>query len=69
MARDSISVAAPPARVFEVLSDPFAYGDWVVGTRTILGVDGPWPDAGASLVYELGLGPLRMRDRTFAVMA
>jgi uncharacterized protein YndB with AHSA1/START domain len=67
VARNSISVAASPERVFEVLSDPFAYGDWVVGTRAILGVDGPWPEAGASLRYELGLGPLRMRDRTFAI--
>ena len=67
MARDSVKVSAPPERVFEVLSDPFAYGHWVVGTRQVLGYDGPWPKTGASLRYDTGVGPVRLRDRTIVL--
>jgi|SRR3954452_10757529 uncharacterized protein YndB with AHSA1/START domain len=69
MARDSVLVAAAPQRVFDILSDPFAYSDWVVGTRQILGAYGPWPQPGASLRYDAGVGPLRVRDRTVVVAA
>jgi uncharacterized protein YndB with AHSA1/START domain len=69
MARDSVVVAAAPERVFEVLSDPFAYGHWVVGTRQVLGAHGPWPQPGSSLSYDAGFGPLRVRDRTVVLAA
>lgn len=69
MSRDTITVAASPERVFEVLSDPYSYGHWVVGTRRILGHDGPWPQPGSSLRYDAGIGPLRMRDRTIVLAA
>ena len=69
MARSTVHIGAPPDRVFEVLSDPFSYGHWVVGTRQVLGTEGPWPESGASLRYEAGLWPLRMRDRTIVLGA
>jgi uncharacterized protein YndB with AHSA1/START domain len=68
MPRDSITIAAPPDRVFEVLSDPDAYGEWVVGAG-VLGGDARWPKPGTSLRYEMSLGPLRVRDRTLVVEA
>src|SRR5947199_90898 len=69
MARDRVVVAAAPERVFEVLSDPFAYGHWVVGTRQVLGAEGSWPQPGSSLRYDAGVGPLRVRDQTVVLSA
>jgi uncharacterized protein YndB with AHSA1/START domain len=67
MSRDHISVAASPERVFEVLSDPFTYGHWVVGTKTIPEADPEWPAPGASLRYVAGAGPLTLSDHTRVV--
>lgn len=69
MARDSVHVAAPPDRVFAVLADPWAYGEWVVGTA-VVGADDHWPQPGSSLRYEIAAGPLRLwSDRTLVVGA
>jgi uncharacterized protein YndB with AHSA1/START domain len=67
MARNSIDVAAVPETVWEVVADASAYGDWVVGTKNVEGVDAHWPEPGAELEYELGLGPLSVADRTVVV--
>jgi uncharacterized protein YndB with AHSA1/START domain len=69
VAVDSITIAAPRERVFAILADPLAYRDWVVGTRAILGVEGPWPEPESSLRYEAGFGGLRIRDRTIVLAA
>jgi len=49
MARNTIHVDAPPDAVFEVLSDPRLYGNWVVGASTTYRVDGSWPEPGSVL--------------------
>ena len=49
MARNVIHVETPPDTVWEVLSDPRMYGNWVVGASTTRGVDGAWPEAGSVL--------------------
>jgi uncharacterized protein YndB with AHSA1/START domain len=67
MARASIEVAAPPDAVWDVLADPAAYGDWVVGTKHVVRADGEWPDVGSALEYELGVGPIGVGDRTVVV--
>jgi len=46
MAQNEIHIAVPPADVFSVLSDPAAYGDWVVGSRRIRGADAGFPAVG-----------------------
>jgi hypothetical protein len=51
-------------QVFDVLRDGASYGDWVVGTRTIRGVDPAWPAVGSKLHYTVGYGPLRKDDET-----
>ena len=48
MARTSIHVSAPPEAVFAVLSDPYTYEHWVVGCKRIRGVEGDWPQPGAT---------------------
>jgi hypothetical protein len=53
-----------PQQVFDVLRDGRSYGSWVVGTRTIREVEGPWPQVGARLHYTVGYGPLRKDDET-----
>jgi len=65
MARNEISIDAPPERVFEVLSEPTTFADWVPGTRQITDIDDAWPAEGASFRYVAGLPGLEIRDRTF----
>ncbi|MBV2354066.1 SRPBCC family protein [Streptomyces sp. J2-1] len=57
-------IKAVPARVWEVLSDPRRYADWVVGTAKSRPRAGQWPQKGASLAYEIRLGPLRVANET-----
>jgi uncharacterized protein YndB with AHSA1/START domain len=52
MARNTIHVDAPPEAVFEVLSDPRHYGNWVVGASTTRRVDGRWPQVGSVLHHS-----------------
>ena len=56
-----------PADVFRVLSDGYSYGYWVVGTRKVREVSGPWPQPGAVLHYTAGRLPVRKDDRTTSV--
>lgn len=64
MSHNTIVVEAPAERVFEVLSDGFAYGDWVVGSETILDVDPGFPATGTRFRHRVGNGPVKVRDYT-----
>ena len=64
MARNSTFIDAPPERVFEVLSDPRSYGEWVVGSREIRDADSDWPEPGTVLHHTVGLGPFALADHT-----
>ena len=66
MARDTITIAAPPGDVFAVLSEARAYGDWVVGPG-VQSAEPSWPRPGSALVYQVGFGPLSLSDRTVVV--
>jgi len=57
----------PPERVFAVLSDPFTYADWVVGSDTIRDADDTWPAPGSRLHHRVGVGPLKINDNTEVV--
>ena len=50
--------------MFAVLSDPFTYGDWVVGSDAVREADPEWPAPGARLHHRVGLGPLSVDDHT-----
>lgn len=69
MARNEIVIDAPPQQVFEVLADPKAYGDWVVGSRAIHSADPDWPAPGSSFAHSVGTGPVALRDRTSVIDA
>lgn len=64
MARTEIFISAPPKRVFELLSDPSTYAEWVVGSREIHAADPQWPEPGTSFEHSVGRGPLVVHDRT-----
>lgn len=64
MSRTSITVDAPPARVFEVLSDPGSYRHWVVGSKDVRDADPEFPAPGSRFHHSVGFGPLTVRDHT-----
>jgi uncharacterized protein YndB with AHSA1/START domain len=61
MARNEAFIAASPQRVFEVLSNPSTYGDWVPGSHEIRAADPDWPAAGSDFDHTLVVG---ISDRT-----
>jgi uncharacterized protein YndB with AHSA1/START domain len=67
VAVNEIHVDASPERVFEVLSDPSCYAEWVVGTTDVPEADAEWPAEGSEFRHERGIGPLRHADDTIVV--
>ena len=64
MAVNEIHIDTSPERVFEVLADWRSYGDWVVGSRYMRGVDPGFPAAGTRFHHQVGWGPLHLNDHT-----
>jgi uncharacterized protein YndB with AHSA1/START domain len=62
--RNRCHIAAPPRRVFALLSDPRSYAYWVVGSREIRGADSDWPAVGSAFHHTVGVGPLHVKDHT-----
>jgi hypothetical protein len=69
MALNRTIVNATPERVFEILLDPYAYGDWVPGAKRVRGVDSHWPRSGSAFHHTQGLQLGRVRDHTEVVHA
>ncbi|MGI8664062.1 MAG: SRPBCC family protein [Acidimicrobiales bacterium] len=68
VARDTID--APPADVYQVISDPNTYPDWLVGNTDVRKVDSEFPAPGASFDHSVGIaGPVSIDDSTEAVGA
>ncbi|MER8009517.1 SRPBCC family protein [Streptomyces sp. NPDC094149] len=57
-------IKAAPEVVWDVLSDPDRYADWVVGTSSSRPVRGAWPRTGAAIRYQVHLGPARLSNET-----
>jgi uncharacterized protein YndB with AHSA1/START domain len=64
VARNETHIAAAPDAVFSVLSDPGAYGDWVVGSRRIRGADADFPAVGSKFHHQVGVPPFLLNDHT-----
>jgi len=64
MAHNETYVKASPQDVWAVLSDPYAYPRWVVGSQVTVSADADWPRPGAEFRVKVGLGPLSYTDRT-----
>jgi uncharacterized protein YndB with AHSA1/START domain len=69
MAVNSIEVEAPAQAVWDVLADPEAYAEWVVGTKRIRGADAGFPAEGTRLYHTIGAGPLSLSDSTRVVQS
>ncbi|WP_420782898.1 SRPBCC family protein [Streptomyces sp. LPB2020-019-1HS] len=57
-------IKASPETVWNVLADGTRYGEWVVGTSSTTPVRGQWPAVGATLEFQVRLGPVSLTDRT-----
>ncbi len=64
MAINETHIDAPPERVFAVLADYRAYGEWVVGSRLMRGADPDFPAPGTRFYHQVGVGPLHLNDHT-----
>jgi uncharacterized protein YndB with AHSA1/START domain len=64
MAENEIIIERAPEQVFAVLSDPFSYGDWVVGSSEIRDVEGDWPKAGATFHHTQFVPKVGIKDTT-----
>jgi uncharacterized protein YndB with AHSA1/START domain len=64
MAVMNVLIDRDPRQVWEVLSDGWAYAQWVAGTRHIRDADAHWPEPGAQIHYTFGIGPLTIEDVT-----
>jgi uncharacterized protein YndB with AHSA1/START domain len=60
-------VAAPPDRVFSVLSDAWLLPVWVVGATHIRDVDDDWPAPGSRVHHQVGAWPFALSDKTAVV--
>lgn len=57
-------IAAPCARVWEVLADGWTYSQWVVGNSRMRAVDSDWPAAGTRILHSIGVWPAVINDET-----
>jgi uncharacterized protein YndB with AHSA1/START domain len=64
MALVNVLIRRPPEQVWDVLSDGFAYAQWVVGTQEIRAVDDDWPQVGSAIHYTVGMGPVHFQGTT-----
>jgi uncharacterized protein YndB with AHSA1/START domain len=64
-----IVIRAPADAVFDVLIEPDAYADWVVGAHHIRDVDDAWPRPGSRFHHQVGVWPFRINDSTTLVRA
>jgi hypothetical protein len=58
-----------PKDVFDVLSDGWAYGQWVVGAARVRDVDPGWPAEGSRIHHSVGIWPALLHDTTHSVGA
>jgi uncharacterized protein YndB with AHSA1/START domain len=63
----SLTIAAPPERVFEVLSQPESYPRWEVGSRSVESADEDFPAPGSAFAHTHGKWPLILADETEVV--
>ena len=64
MGRTTLTIEATPARIFDVLSDPDAYGEWVVGSKHVRDADPDFPAPGSRFHHTVGFGPITVSDHT-----
>lgn len=62
---NEVDIEAEPEQVFDVLSDPTTYPEWLVGAQAIRAVDDGWPEVGTRFHHRIGIGgPLTVPGST-----
>lgn len=64
MPKNETEIDAPVTDVWDVLVDPYAYPEWLVGARRIRAVDPAWPQVGSHFHHVVGGWPFRIKDTT-----
>jgi uncharacterized protein YndB with AHSA1/START domain len=64
MAVNETYLEASPEDVWAVLSDPYAYPRWVVGSVRTVAADPAWPQPGSDFRVKVGTGLVNYTDRT-----
>ncbi|MFF9268154.1 SRPBCC family protein [Streptomyces rochei] len=57
-------IQASPQAVWDVLADGDRYVEWVVGPSDVTPQSGRWPQVGATIAYEIRLGPVRLNNES-----
>jgi uncharacterized protein YndB with AHSA1/START domain len=58
------SMPARAQKVFDVISDPTTYPEWLTGAKRIRRVDRDFPRPASEFEHEVGAGPLTVKDTT-----
>jgi hypothetical protein len=69
VATSTIDIDVHAEAAWRVIADPTTYPVWLVGTRRMLSVDADFPARGSGFRHEVGVGPLRLRDRSTVLEA
>ena len=69
MSENHAYIDAPPDAVFDVLSDPWSYAYWVVGSSRTRGVEGDWPEPGSKFHHTQGFYGVGLKDSTESIAA
>ena len=64
MAVLNVLIERSPEQVWQVLSDGWAYAEWVAGTRHVRDVDARWPEPGTMIHHSSGVGRWTIDDVT-----
>jgi uncharacterized protein YndB with AHSA1/START domain len=65
----SLFLDVPPERVWAVLADAPAYGEWVVGSKEIRRWDPEFPAVGSAFHHTFLIGPVPVKDSTSVLEA
>ena len=59
-----VEIAADRQTVFDFLTEPRTYPDWLVGAQDMRAVEPAWPSPGARFHHRVGVGPFHIDDST-----
>jgi uncharacterized protein YndB with AHSA1/START domain len=62
MTTNHFEADASAQAVYEVLLDPYAYADWVVGSKKVRSVDPGWPAPGSRFHHTVGTPGIDIED-------
>ena len=58
------SMPASAPKVFDVISEPTTYPQWLTGAKRIRRVDNDFPRPASEFEHEVGAGPITVKDTT-----